>query len=174
MDAPVSGSTSITSSIETCIFMKPASTSMRPLPSTRRTRAGSRTSLQAHAHALFDAQGLNAVLARIVLGGEHGGLKILAQLALGFGDAALRVLIGLAAVAALRDFADGLLRLLFEARQGGIGAALQFLQLGGLALLPFARDFLFAPVQFRQLFAQALLQRLRSFRCGDAVRRGSA
>ena len=47
-------------------------------------------------------------------GGEHGGLEILAQFALGFGDAALGVLVGLAAVAALRDLADGLLRLLLE------------------------------------------------------------
>ena len=47
--------------------MKPASTSMRSLPSLRRTRAGSRTSLQAHARALFDAQRLDAALPRIVL-----------------------------------------------------------------------------------------------------------
>ena len=36
----------LTSSIEICIFMKPASTSNLPLPRTRRTRAGSRTSFK--------------------------------------------------------------------------------------------------------------------------------
>src|SRR5450759_4027934 len=83
--------------------------------------------LHAQARPLCDAQRLYAVLAGIVLGCEHRGLEILAQFALGFGDAALRVLIGLAPVAALHDLADGILRLLLEFGQRLIGAALQFL-----------------------------------------------
>src|ERR1035441_719926 len=122
--------------------------------------------LQAQARALCDAQRLYAILPGIVLGGEHRGLKILAEFALGFGDAALRVLIGLAPVAALRDLADRVLRLLLEFGQRLIGAALQFLDLGGLALLPLAGDFLLAAVQFDDLLAQADFQRLRLF---DAV-----
>ena len=122
-----SGSTSSTSSIETCIFMKPASTSMRPSASLRRTRAGSRMSCSRTRTPSSMRRRLDAVLARIVLGGEHGGLEILAQFALDLGYAPLRFLLGFAPVAALRDLADGLLRLLLEARQRLVAAALQFL-----------------------------------------------
>ena len=103
---------------------------------------------------------------RIVLGGEHGGLEVFAQFALGLGDAALGVLIGLAPVAALDDPADGVLRLLLEFGQRLVGAALQFLDLGGFALLPLAGDFLLAAVEFDDLLAQADFERLRLF---DAV-----
>ncbi len=81
-------------------------------------------------------------------------------------DAALRVLVGLAAVAALHDPADGLLRLLFELGQRLVRAALQFLDLGRLALLPLARDFLLPAIQFDDLLAQADFERLCLF---DAV-----
>src|SRR5205807_291330 len=118
---------------------------------------------QAHARALFNAERLDAVLARIVLGGENRGLKILAQLALGLGHAALRFLLGFAPVRTLSHFRDGFLGLLLEAGQRLIGAALQFFQLRRFALLPVARDFLFTPLQLRHLFAQALLQRLSFF-----------
>ena len=56
-------------------------------------------------------------------------------------------------------------------RQRLIGAALQFLDLGGLALLPLARHFLLARGRARSiLLAQARLRAPASLRCGGAVR----
>ena len=94
--------------------MKPASTSMRSLPSMRRTRAGSRTSFSRTRAPSSIRSGWMRPWRESSCGGEHGGLEIFAQFALGLGDAALRVLLGLASVGALRDPADGILRLLFE------------------------------------------------------------
>ena len=97
--------------------MKPASTSMRPFASLRRTRAGSRTSRRRTRAPSSMRSGAmrpwreSSSVARTVV------CEILAQLALGFGHAALRFLLGLALVGALRDLADGLLRLLLETRQ---------------------------------------------------------
>jgi hypothetical protein len=53
----------------------------------------------------------------------------------------------LAPVAALHDLADGFLRLLLEARQRRLGAALQLFQLGFLALLPLGGQLLLAARQ---------------------------
>ena len=51
----------------------------------------------------------------------------------------------------------------FELRQNLLGAALQLLQLGGFALLPLARDLLFARRQLLPVGAAARPQLLRLF-----------
>jgi hypothetical protein len=94
---------------------------------------------------------------------KHGSGEIFAQLPFRLGDAALRVLLGFLLVGALTELGERLLRLLLEFRQRLVGAALQFLELGGLALLPFARQFLIVPLGSFQLLAEFLLQRLRLF-----------
>jgi hypothetical protein len=64
-----------------------------------------------YAHAFLNSERLNFAAPRVLVGGEDGSLEILAQFALGFGDAALRVLRGFALVGALPDLPNRLLRL---------------------------------------------------------------
>jgi hypothetical protein len=128
----------------------------------RRTRAGSRMPCRRTRAPSSILGRLQIAVARLVLRGEHGGLELLAQFALGLGHAALGLLRELALLRALHDLADGLLRLLIEFGQHLLGAALQLLQLGGLALFPFARQFFFARGQ-SACCREVRLQRLHVF-----------
>ena len=100
---------------------------------------------------------------RILLRGKDGRLEIFAQLALGLRNPALRFLVCLPLLGALRDFVECFLRLFFKARQRLFGAAFQLFELGRFLLFPFARELFFALLQRCQLLAHALLQRLRLF-----------
>ena len=84
--------------------MNPASTSMRPSPSRRRTRAGSRMSWSRTRAPSSIRSGCDLALAGIVLRRQHGGLELFAQLALGLGTCA--ALWSAFLRSALRDFAD--------------------------------------------------------------------
>src|ERR1035437_5243052 len=135
--------------------MKPTSTSKRPWPRRRRTRAGSRTSFTRRRAPSSVRSGCMrscrewSCVERTVVWKSSSSSRLALETRRTASWSALR------RSPALRDLADGILRLLLEFGQRLIGAALQFLDLGGLALLPLAGDFLLAPVEFDNLLAQA-------------------
>ena len=160
---PASGSTSITSSSETCIFMKPASTSMRSPASMRRTRAGSRmpfsrtrapSSTRGRCSSPWRAS--SCVESTVVSNSSRSSR---------FTFDTWRCALSFCAMPGQR-----LLRLLFELRQHLLGAPLQFLQLGRLALLPLARDLFLARRQFLLLALQPRRQRFAPLPGGGAAR----
>ena len=155
--------------------MKPASTSMRPLPEFAPHARRVADVLQAHTRALFDAQaagcgpGANRPRVESTVVWKSSRSSRLA-----FGDAALGVLIGLAAVAAFGDLADGILRLLLEFGQGFVGAALQFLRAWRSRASPTRARFPSRGGRVSTILSRRLMfERRASLRCGGAVRSGS-